>query len=443
MTNNLNKAILFCVCAAIAACKTLAPSQVDYYGANNTRAEVSFESYFIFKAGEDFKGPAADVLKAPYREVLDRELNEYLDYLTGIFLNYGPFADYPGSLYGKPTIKLLSASFLSEEKHLIKVNYSYLDHASFTKNLVPDSSRTYPIVLPARLDQVYEKNLSPEGHETCSMEESGKFRFWYYWNPEKEGCRLKPDDLITINAKFSPLPSTSLTYPDYETLLGDNGNGRDLEIVWVIGPEAYIKENDNGVWQYNAALKLFGQNPEFSLEKKDEGHAIFRSKRDNFDVMLKIYLMNYFGDKEFYNVVSSALQHADIFIFHGHSNYGNLLNPEALKFNSETVSQGKAQIFYFGGCRTFRYYNAKFFEIKPKNLDIITTTAPSYFWTFAQVGETLITEILNSSYPPWQSVINAMHERERKIVEYSGPRFISSIAVNGDEDNPTVPFLKP
>jgi hypothetical protein len=134
------------------------------------------------------------------------------------------------------------------------------------------------------------------------------------------------------------------------------------------------------------------------------------------------------SDKLFHREIVKAFREDDIIAYDGHSGLGGNLDLNLLpqfKFNSNY------QIFFFNGCSSYPYFNAKYFAAKPggkSNLDIITSGLPTLTSTSVTNMTAFLTPFVKGHLPSWQTIMN-------RIEASNGEEETYLMGVNGDEGN--------
>lgn len=416
-------------------------SDIKFYGTDNQSSHISFESYIEIPIPDGINSQTAILEEPTHSEMLDL-INWQIEHIYGAITEHPGYKRNPGIILGKGTPKIKGAK-LDRTRGTVQVRYSYEDKAVFKKKLFANGKAMVKFFLPLDPSTIYAKGMSNDQSTNLCTDEhyNSEDDFWYFWNPKKTGCPIKNADLISVEAVLNPIPSTAQTYPYYDKILGDNGNGRLVKVVYLVGVDENFRTGDVGRLNYNEAFELlkaegFKTGPGSGARQKNMtlSHA-------DYDVELTLRLVNA-SSQEFIEAAADGLETADVFIYDGHSGLGSYLSID--RFEQDLgreleLNKSKSQIFYFNGCSTFAYYNADFFKLKAtssdpegiKNLDIITTSIGAYFSIGAYHDIPLIQALFNGKRPSWQKIMDEVYEIDKSQTALTH--------VNGDEDNPTSP----
>lgn len=409
-------------------------STPKFMGADNQSAILTFET----TADVPLVGSSPDDLLKGYALSTTREQVELqVQHLYGTFSTHPDYVDNPGVIRGDDaakTIKILGAT-ASTQKGYAAVRYRFTDHAVFKKSLLSKGKTTIDFVLPRTPSTIYSP-LCTDDHYT-SIDD-----FWYFWNPFKDGCPITDDQLVHVTGHLTPIPNTTKTYPDYNALLGDNGNGRLLSIVMLVGIDENMSKADFGRQTFEEALTMLIDDG-FALDTKRStkfDKILVKSKPD-FAAQVRLALLDQ-GSLDFVRAAKDGLENADLFIYTGHSGLGGYLPVDRFDQSSGgplKLSPTKSQIFFFNGCTTYSYYNLEYFKAKNprngkaarRNLDIVTSAIGASFGLGPNYDVILIKSLTNNRRPSWQTIMNNMYEYDTSLSALTH--------VNGDEENPTTP----
>lgn len=424
-------------------CRTTesASSDIKFYGADNQSAVIRYESYIEVAIPAGINSQAA-VLSEPIRSEMLELINWQVQHMFGTFTEHPDYAKNPGIVHGRGVPKIKGAK-LDRARGVVRVTYSFEDKVIFKKKVLANGDTTIKFVLPRDPSTIYAKGVPTGSYENKCTDEhyNSEGDFWYFWNPKRSGCPLTDEDLVVVEAELKPIPNTTSTYPYYDKILGDNGNGRTLRIVYLVGIDENFRAGDLGRGTFNEAFDALKQlgfkvTSDSSARKKN-----MTVSHNDFDVELTLQLVDPHSQL-FLEAAADGLENADVFIYDGHSGLGGYLNLE--RFEDELgrklkLSRSKSQIFYFNGCSTFAYYNADYFKLKSttqdpegrKNLDIITTSIGATFDIGARHDLVLIDALISGKRPSWQKIMDDIYKVDRSQTALTH--------VNGDEDNPTSP----
>lgn len=429
-----------CIVAGLFGCRTTdSDSEVKFYGSDNQSAEMSYKSYVEVKLPAGITTDTA-LMAEPYKTKMTALVDRQIQHMFGTFTEHPEYRRNPGIIQSKGRPVILSAEVNLAGK-TAKINYSYTDTVVFKKKVMRNGVTKIKFVLPKDPVTIYSKGFPPGGSENKCTDEhyNSEGDFWYFWNPKKARCPIQPADLVEIEADIIPIANTKKTFPYYSTLLGDNGNGKKLSIVYLVGIDEGFNSGDLGRETYEEAIKLLVLK---GFTEKSGGTALKKTmtfSKPDYEVELLISLADP-DSAAFIADAAAGLENADVFIYDGHSGLGGYLNLERFQTTlgrNLKLPVDKNQIFYFNGCSTFAYYNADYFGLKKtavdpegrKNLDIITTSIGASFDIGARHDIELIVGLTDGSRPSWQVMMDRIYRVDRYQTALTH--------VNGDEDNPT------
>jgi hypothetical protein len=428
-----------CLFALVSCRTTESGSDVKFYGADNQSADMRYSSYIEVALPAGVTTNDA-VMKDPIKTEMQGIILYQIQHMFGAFTEHPGFKRNPGIVKAKG-IPVITSAEVDTAKGTVKVNYSYEDKVVFKQRIMKNGPTKIEFVLPKDPSTIYSKGFRKNGTvNKCTDDHyNSEGDFWYFWNPKKTGCPIKSEDLVKISADILPIANTALTFPYYDKILGDNGNGKKFKVVYLVGIDESFKAGDLGRQTFNEAIDLLKQNG-YTLEPKGAARKkVLTYNTPDYEVELEISLVNP-DSASFVQAAADGLETADIFIYDGHSGLGGYLSIErfqtALGRNLK-LPVDKNQIFYFNGCSTFSYYNGDFFDLKKTtqdpegriNLDVLTTSIGATFDIGARHDIELITSITLGKRPSWQSILDNIYRVDRSQSALTH--------VNGDEDNPT------
>lgn len=437
------------------------PYNDKYYGKKSTEALLTFSTVAeIPHTGE----LTLATLKKPGRiqDNILAKLDMQVQHLMGTFQSESFQEDfgYPGVIGETYEIEFKEVKVLNSKTKLIK--YAFKGKVVFHTSAFKAPTINVPIKLPLAYDKIYDLGL--EGDENVCTDEhyNSEDDFWYFWDPDMEGCPLKDDkvNVLRITGKLKRLDNTELTYPEYDKLYADNGNGETLETGVFLG---YIEDIDDlttvntkddayiAMKEIEADLKL----QDFELkEKKDhfreylDGRvvkginfyrvyekAVKTATGKNIISRVKILLSDTSvtsADETFHRHFAEGLADNDILVYDGHSGLGANLSLDNLP--TVPFKAKKYQIYYFNGCSSYPYYNGMFFDAKggTKNLDILTSGLPTFTTTAGDNMKAFLAGFVNGKVQSYQKLLGVLEASNGDYGTYL-------TGVNGDEDNTFTP----
>jgi hypothetical protein len=317
------------------------------------------------------------------------------------------------------------------------VTYQFEAEALFNKDAFRRKKTIHvPIKLPLYPKDIYDFGLVGDVNKCTDEHYNSEGDFFYFWDPDQENCPLKENKkhILRIKGTLKKLKKTKRTYPAYEKIFGDNGNGlttradlffgyieskapRNLyhyltQTISAQDPEASIKYVDDAIlsaYEMSDYLEdkgfelfnrtLFGdltQKQEWKLSKKgldlkdeptmEEGPTAGEKRTytktfpSGKEVVVNIIIaQSDFQDNKkkqstlFKNMFEDALEKADLIDYEGHSGLGGNLDLESLYGDRDIFNPDKYQIIFINGCHSYAYFKNMFLNRKnhPQNLDLI------------------------------------------------------------------------
>ncbi len=415
-----------------------------WYGADSRQARLRFGTYMLYRVPGSYTGAVSRILEdRRQREKIEELVHLQLQHMYGAFTMHPGFTENPGIPSGDFKLRLLEAQKVPNEDYAW-ISYSYDDIAVFASGLFSGGGpQKIRFALPVDPSTIYSSGFPHPGarKNLCTDEHyNSEGDFWYFWNPYQEGCPITEDELILVETDLEPLPMTRGTYPEYDRLYGDNGNGPELKVTYLVGIDESFHSGDLGRRTFRDAFEgLRAAGFEVSADESRRKALYFR--RGSSRTVIDMRLMDP-DSAEFASAAAEAMRGSDIFLYDGHSGLGGYLDPERLAADSGAplaLPKDKYQIFVFQGCSTYAYYNGSYFRLKrgagdpkgTKNLDIITTGIGAAFDVGAKADTAFLTSVTMGNRPSWQTIINRIHAAEGDMTALTH--------VNGDEDNPSAP----
>lgn len=260
------------------------------------------------------------------------------------------------------------------------------------KGLTPEDlvGNRIEFVLPASPETVWEKGgvacaSDPDGHE-LDPEELTAEKYFYYFDPSKEGCPLVMDtDLVSATYEIISSLDTPNVYPEYDMLTQD----KKITMVALFGQITHgeLKDSDWGWIAYNQFKRNF-ERAGFSRSQEFEnnfGEQLTKTYPGNLEVVVDFYTPESVKDQrpraEVDELFKDIIKNHEIVYYNGHSFYGSLNvldDPEA--YPDETY-----QVIFMDSCWSYAYYTKQVFEAKAKEetdpdgmkyADVVNNTEP-------------------------------------------------------------------
>lgn len=418
-----------------------------YYGTESVEAILTFKTKLMMTG--DWNPSKSEI-----RSQIDFQIQHLMGtFQAESFLNEFPYPGVLGETYKIKNIKK------TQTEEGVLVSYNFEGKVAWSKKAFRNSAtRKLPIKLPLVPNAIYELGVV-NGFNYCTDDHyNSEGDFWYFWDPDKQGCPLSENtkDVLRIKGQLKKLPSTRSSYPEYQMLYGDNGNGKNVDIHLYIG---YIDEENLNLRvadkDDHAFLAMEYVEEELSyqgykLTQKKDAFREYKTKVGkgiNFlrlyekelktangkkvNVRVKILLSDTqinSKDKTFHNHVTRGLEEADILIYDGHSGLGGNLHLDYLP--PVNLVKNKYQIYFFNGCSSYPYFNGMFFNAKggSKYLEVITSGLPTYSDTAGPNMTSFIDGFIRGRTWSYQTIMRELEQSNAHNGTYL-------TGVNGDEDN--------
>ena len=150
------------------------------------------------------------------------------------------------------------------------VTYQFEAEALFNKDAFGRKKTIrVPIKLPLFPEDTYHYGLVGEVNKCTDEHYNSEGDFFYFWDPDKENCPLKGSrkHVLRITGTLKKLKKTKRTYPAYEKIFGDNGNGLTTRIDLFFG---YIESKAPRNLYHYLTQTLAAQDPDASIKYVDD-----------------------------------------------------------------------------------------------------------------------------------------------------------------------------
>lgn len=104
-----------------------------------------------------------------------------------------------------------------------------------------------------------------------------------------------------------------------------------------------------------------------------------------------------------------AFWHADVFVYNGHSHFGN--GPLEPTLYGAQNFDAHYQVMFVNSCLSFNYYHEDFLRMKPggsRNLDMVVNGLPSFVQDSGVVAARFVTTLFDGTQKAWADVLGAM-----------------------------------
>lgn len=297
-------------------------------------------------------------------------------------------------------------------------------------------------------------------HQTWSF-------YWYFWDPDRFGCDHKLGrEFQNVQVSFGQRTELQTrTYPEYDRMIRLEDGQKTLKLTVAFG---YVEDEsqadparsrDPGMAQYRNFLRQVRKNLGNAfvsspiLQKEYLGAAVpeqtigvrFEGVLRGVRVELKVVTSTDIDQMELF-AKSFAHDHDAFFGWFGHSRVGSGFDAESFermvqRHPSHYSISTDYQLVYWGGCNSYSYYTAPFFDLKARvsggtdprgtrNLDILANGMPSYFSLNSGNALIAVTRLLDWENPTsYQDLVTEIH----RLAQSAGADVLP--VVLGDEDN--------
>lgn len=263
-------------------------------------------------------------------------------------------------------------------------------------------------------------NVLQRAKQACAkIDNPTEANYYYYFMPQKEGCRLPLTNVQVAFKKIYPIPGK--IYPEYDKLalnLNEHGVGFHAAII----PDS---EDTDGLGRYNAHIAPFKDEGLVGIPSADQTYTRFVWKNGPASIVIDVYNPTK-DDPE--SIFKRALGKYEYVFFNGHSVYGT----------REFVADRRAftsgyQIVVLHSCRSYPYYARQVFKAKSSEkdptgfalADVVATGETSYPWDSPVImmitlrnllaGVTTVAQKTREAAPDWVSISAEMNDEAPNI----------------------------
>lgn len=408
-----------------------------YVGSNSTEATLEFNGVVEY-----------ETTRNPQERTLRNAIESQLEHIVGP-MSMTKYTAVPKGDHTVSDIKILS-----KKGDTLSVGYKYTG----TIVLANGPKDTYDIYLPINPKKIYSSSMIGNNNPCTDEHYQSEGDFWYFWSPEREGCKLKEGkDYRIVKAKIQRFANTKLSYPEYQNLPDEKGNITIHVLFGMDDPTLNrnpLKSSDINAYNYRAFRNYLLKNgykatqwtdaQVKSVAKTLDGDAPFVETIQKGKLVYRFFYAPTGIDEDalgFHWFYKDALENASIMMYEGHSGLGGHLDLESIeenlggpiKFNTK-----RYQILFFDSCTSYRYYNTQYFEKK------VTTKDPK-----GTKKLDIFTNGLSTAFDAMPEASAAIAKALEKALNYaqSGNGFVSYqtlakqidsdnlFGINGDEDN--------
>jgi len=360
-----------------------------YVGSNSTEAIVEFDSTVRHNT-------TTNITEKTMRRIIENQL----EHMVGP-ISYAEYTAVPKGDHRVSNVKIL-------KKTANEVEISY--HYKGTLVVENGPSKTYDIILPINPEKIYSLSMIGEYNPCTDDHYQSEGDFWYFWSPERSGCKLSVNkDYKIVKANLKRIQNSKLTYPEYHNLKDEKGNINIHILFGMDEPETSdrnpLKSKDINADNYRIIRdtlikkgyksKAWTQAEVKKIAKKTDGAIPYVETLTKGNIVYRFMFAPTGISEEslgFHWFFKDALEKSSIMIYSGHSGLGGHLDLDSIESNlGETIkfNPKKYQIYFFDSCTSYRYYNTMYLDRKAtasdplgtKSLDIFVNGLATYFHT--------------------------------------------------------------
>ena len=305
------------------------------------------------------------------------------------------------------------------------------------------SSPPTVVKLPADPSNLFTK-YSDKCAEGFDPGELADYNYFYYFNPDKQGCDIpKTDGIFTVSSLAPP----TTTYPEYDRLKADNR----VTVMIIFGAAEHgetVSSSDWGVWEWSdfkRDIQSRGFSKVADLQPGERFQRVRAGIEETIDV---ISPYDIYHNPESDNIFKKGISEHEIILYNGHSFYGSL---NVLR-DCSVYPQGTYQIFYMGSCWSYEYYTRQIFECKKTEsdphgwdlADVVNDTESGWFHNNAEFSRILLTNLFagvetggkdGNKYYTWMNIITAMNKQALDSWSRYGTKTHEIMGVSGIKNN--------
>lgn len=357
-----------------------------YVGSNSTEAVMTYNGVVQFQSETK---PTMGIAK----QLIEMQVQHTIGPMSAAKFTAVPKGDHV----------VTNVKILSQQGTLYKIGYSFEGRAVIENG----PTTTYDLVLANDPTAIYAASFVGEVSPCTDSHYQSEGDFWYFWNPNQSGCKLKKDvDYTVIKANIVRYKNTAMSYPEYQNLpdingnitihtlfgMDDNSKGRDPLTSSDINAENY-RDFRNYLLKKGYTAKKWTLSDVKAVAKTKNGVYPFVETISKGKISYRFF----FGPSAinedslaFHWFYKDAIENASVMIYGGHSGLGGHLDLNSIEASlGEPIKfpKNKYQIYFFDSCTSYKYYNQSYFERKAttkdpngsKYLDIFTNGLSTYF----------------------------------------------------------------
>lgn len=423
-----------------ALCISLSLWSISSFG--RYTAEHSTEAILSFAGQVEWQG------ERPSTEEAREQIEAQVQHLYGSM----SYADVSASPKENHKITAVRITRHAEKESTFTIRYQYRGTVVLEKG--PRSK--YDVLLPINPDTIYEASMVGDNNPCTDEHYQSEGDFWYFWSPEREGCRLKEGrDYLRIASSFERIANQTKSYPEYPRLVDTEGRLTTWIFMGMDDPSNSkdpMVSDDVNAQTYRTLrkglLKLGFESREWTKSEIRDLTGSTSPTIEEFTLKAKraeLKVFTFFGESgiderssPFHHAYRHALEKASVVIYDGHSGLGGHLDLDSIEAANGfkiRIPKDRYQIYFFNSCTSYSYFNTAYFEKKKtasdrkgtKNLDILTNGLETYFDVMKTMNLVLI-----DAFKKWaEGTRSASYQELAQAIDTD-----NLFGVNGDEDNP-------
>ncbi|MFH1437727.1 MAG: proprotein convertase P-domain-containing protein [Pseudomonadota bacterium] len=302
---------------------------------------------------------------------------------------------------------------------------------------------TTTVKVPADSRDLFDRvgDKCAEGFDEGSL---ANYNYFYYFNPNKEGCDI---DLADASFTISSLAPPDTTYPEYDRLGADN-KVTVLVIFGAAGHEEEVGNYDWGMMEWRDFKRYMEARDFDKVSDLEPGERFKRVKNGIEEIIDIISPTDIYHNPESDNIFKKGIQEHEVILYNGHSFYGSL---SVLK-DCDVYPDGTYQIFYMGSCWSYEYYTRQIFECRKTEddafgwdlADVVNDTESGWFHNNAEFSRILLTNIFagveskgkdGDRFYTWYNVVAAMNKHAIDTWKSQGTKTHEIMGVSGVKNN--------
>lgn len=407
-----------------------------YVGSNSTEALLEFNATVEISTARN-----------PQEKTIRTAIESQLEHIIGPM----SLAQVTAVPKGDHTVSNLK--IVSKTASTVTVGYKYQG----TIVLQNGPTTTYPVYLPINPTKIYSAAMVGEENPCTDEHYQSEGDFWYFWSPDREGCKLKEGkDFVIVKAKIQRYVNSKLSYPEYQNLPDASGN-ITVHVLFGMDDTSLnrnpLKSNDINASNYRQFRNYLIKNGYKATQWNDEqvktiakslnGDAPFVETIQKGKLVYRFFYGPTGIDEDalgFHWFYKDALENASIMMYEGHSGLGGHLDLDSIE---ESLGQPikfskRYQIYFFDSCTSYKYYNTAYLDRKitaadpkgTKKLDIFTNGLATAFDAMPGASAALAVALEKSLTYAAAGTNFVSYQTLAKQIDSE-----NLFGINGDEDN--------